>query len=101
MNLPIYVVDAFTDTLFGGNPAAVCPLQDWLSDYLMQKLAAENNLSETVFFVQEGDHYRIRWFTPVTEVELCGHATLASAHIMLTELGYTKDEIIFDSLSGP
>jgi PhzF family phenazine biosynthesis protein len=101
MNLPIYVVDAFTDTLFGGNPAAVCPLQDWLSDYLMQKLAAENNLSETVFFVQEGDHYRIRWFTPLTEVELCGHATLASAHIMLTELGYTKDEIIFDSLSGP
>lgn len=100
MKLPIYVVDAFTNNLFGGNPAAVCPLDAWLPDDLMQKLAAENNLAETVFFVKEGDRYRIRWFTPAVEVKLCGHATLASAHIFYTELGYTKDEILFDSLSG-
>lgn len=100
MKLPVYVVDAFTNKLFGGNPAAVCPLKEWLPDELMQKLGAENNLAETVFFVREGDHYRIRWFTPAVEVKLCGHATLASAHIMYTELGYTGDEILFDSLSG-
>jgi PhzF family phenazine biosynthesis protein len=100
MKLPLYVVDAFTDRIFGGNPAAVCPLEHWLSDQIMQHLATENNLSETVFFVKNNDHYDIRWFTPATEVKLCGHATLASAHIMYTELGYTKDEIIFDSLSG-
>src|SRR5581483_8357209 len=100
MKLPVYVVDAFTDKLFGGNPAAVCPLEHWLSDNLMQNLAAENNLSETVFFVKNDDHFDIRWFTPAVEVKLCGHATLASAHIMYTELGYTGDEIIFDSLSG-
>ena len=100
MKLTLYQVDAFTDKLFGGNPAAVCPLEHWLSDNIMQHLAAENNLSETVFFVKNDNHYDIRWFTPATEVKLCGHATLASAHIMYTELGYTKDEIIFDSLSG-
>jgi len=101
MKLPIYVVDAFTDKLFGGNPAAGCPLQEWLPDELMQKLAAENNLAETVFFVKEGDDYRIRWFTPAVEVKLCGHATLASAHIFYTELGYASDSIVFNSLSGP
>lgn len=100
MRLPIYQADAFTDKLFGGNPAAICPLQQWLSDDIMQKLAAENNLSETAFFVQEDDHYHIRWFTPATEVKLCGHATLASAHILYTELGYAKDEISFTCLSG-
>jgi len=100
MNLPIYKADAFTSKLFGGNPAAVCPLAEWLPDDVMQNLAAENNLSETVFFVKEGEHYRIRWFTPGTEVKLCGHATLASAHIFYTELGYTNDTLLFDSLSG-
>ena len=100
MKLPVYVVDAFTNKLFGGNPAAVCPLNEWLPDDMMQKLGAENNLAETVFFVEENDHYRIRWFTPTVEVKLCGHATLASAHILYTELGYTKNEIVFNSLSG-
>jgi len=100
MKRPLYVVDAFTDKLFGGNPAAVCPLDHWLSDNIMQSLAAENNLAETVFFVKNDNHYDIRWFTPAIEVKLCGHATLASAHIMFTELGYADDEIIFDSLSG-
>jgi len=100
MKLPVYKVDAFTDKLFGGNPAAVCPLEHWLSDHLMQNLAAENNLAETVFFVKNNGHYDIRWFTPATEVKLCGHATLASAHIMFTELSYASDVIEFNSLSG-
>ncbi len=100
MHLPIYIVHAFTDVLFGGNPAAVCPLSSWLPDELMQKLAKENNLSETAFFVPEGKGFRIRWFTPTTEVKLCGHATLATAHIMYTELNYEKDNILFYSLSG-
>jgi PhzF family phenazine biosynthesis protein len=100
MKLPVYIVDAFTDKLFGGNPAAVCPLEHWLSDSLMQHLATENNLAETVFFVKDDGRYNIRWFTPATEVKLCGHATLASAHIMFTELGYTDDVIEFNSLSG-
>ncbi len=100
MRLPIYIVHAFTNKLFEGNPAAVCPLTDWLPDDVMQKLAKENNLSETAFFVPEEDGFRIRWFTPTTEVKLCGHATLASAHILFTELGYEKDEILFYSLSG-
>lgn len=100
MRLPIYVVHAFTDELFGGNPAAVCPLTDWLPDDVMQKLAKENNMSETAFFVPEEDGFRIRWFTPTTEVDLCGHATLATAHILFTELGYDKDEILLHSKSG-
>jgi PhzF family phenazine biosynthesis protein len=86
--------------MFGGNPAAVCPLQEWLPDRLMQSLAAQNNLSETAFIIEEDDHFRIRWFTPATEVELCGHATLASAHIFYTELAHTKPGIWFESLSG-
>ena len=93
MKLPVYIADAFTDKLFGGNPAAVCPLQDWLPEKTMQSLAAENNLSETTFIIEEDDHYRIRWFTPATEVKLCGHATLASAHIFYSELGHSKPEI--------
>ena len=100
MQLPIYIVHAFTNQLFGGNPAAVCPLTEWLPDEAMQQLAKENNLSETAFFVPEGAGFRLRWFTPTVEVKLCGHATLATAHIMFTELGYEKDEIIFYSLSG-
>jgi len=100
MKLPVYIVDAFTDKLFGGNPAAICPLHEWLPDKLMQSLAAENNLSETAFVLEEDDHYRIRWFTPATEVKLCGHATLASAHIFYTELNHTKSEVWFESLSG-
>lgn len=101
MRLPVYIADAFTHNLFGGNPAAVCPLTNWLPDDLMQLVAAENNLSETVFFVpQEDETFTIRWFTPTVEVKLCGHATLAAAHIMYTELGYDKGEIIFHSASG-
>ncbi|MEP6846472.1 MAG: PhzF family phenazine biosynthesis protein [Panacibacter sp.] len=100
MKLPVYKVDAFTDQLFGGNPAAVCPLDAWLPDDIMQSLAAENNLAETTFIVKEDDYYRIRWFTPTVEVKLCGHATLATAHIFYTELGYTEEEIVFNSLSG-
>jgi len=101
MRLPVYIADAFTHNLFGGNPAAVCPLTDWLPGDLMQQIAAENNLSETVFFVpQEDETFAIRWFTPTVEVKLCGHATLAAAHIMYSELGYNKEEIIFHSASG-
>ncbi len=98
--LPIYQADAFTSNLFGGNPAAVVPLEEWLSDEQMQNIAAENNLSETAFFVEEGDGYRLRWFTPAIEVDLCGHATLATAHILFEELGYDNEEIIFKTLSG-
>lgn len=81
MMLPLYQVDAFTNTLFGGNPAAVCPLDKWLPDTTMQAIAAENNLAETAFFVREGNDYALRWFTPTVEVDLCGHATLASGHV--------------------
>lgn len=100
MKVDIYQVDAFTDKAFGGNPAAVCPLQDWLPDDLMQNIALENNLSETAFFVAEGDEFRIRWFTPAIEVDLCGHATLATAHVLYTLLGYEKDQIHFQCKSG-
>ncbi|MFT3933451.1 MAG: PhzF family phenazine biosynthesis protein [Chitinophagaceae bacterium] len=101
MTIPIYQADAFTDKLFGGNPAAVCPLNDWLSDELLQKIAVENNLSETAYLVKDNNDYHIRWFTPGTEVKLCGHATLASAHILFTILGHKGDTIIFHSKSGP
>lgn len=101
MKIPIYQADAFTDALFGGNPAAVCPLQEWLSDALLQQIAAENNLSETAYLLKENNDYHIRWFTPGTEVKLCGHATLASAHILFTVLGHKGDTIIFHSKSGP
>ncbi|TKK67428.1 PhzF family phenazine biosynthesis protein [Ilyomonas limi] len=101
MRLPVYIADAFTHKLFSGNPAAVCPLTDWLPDELMQQIAAENNLSETVFFVPQQDGaFTVRWFTPTVEVKLCGHATLAAAHIMYTELSYDKEEIVFLSASG-
>ncbi len=100
MRLPIYQVDAFTDRPFSGNPAAVMPLSQWLSADVMQSIAAENNLSETAFFVAEGDGYRIRWFTPAAEVDLCGHATLASAHVIFAELAKDLERIHFQSKSG-
>lgn len=98
--LPIYQVDAFTTQLFGGNPAAVCPLEQWLPDATMQRLAFENNLSETAFFVKEGEQYHIRWFTPEFEIDLCGHATLASAYVIFNELKYPHNYITFTCKSG-
>jgi PhzF family phenazine biosynthesis protein len=100
MNIPFYQVDAFTDRLFGGNPAGVCPLEQWLADDVMQKIAMENNLSETAFFIKKENGFHIRWFTPKVEVNLCGHATLASAHVIFTYLGFTEDVISFESRSG-
>ena len=100
MKLKLFQVDAFTDKLFGGNPAAICPLQNWLPESLMQSIAAENNLAETAFYVPEGDDFEIRWFTPTVEVALCRHATLASAHVMFEYYGYSKDRINFYSKSG-
>ena len=100
MEIPIYQIDAFSSDVFKGNPAAVCPLSEWLPPETMQSIAAENNLSETAFFVSKGDDYSIRWFTPVSEVELCGHATLGSAYVLFNILGYENDAIRFDSKSG-
>jgi PhzF family phenazine biosynthesis protein len=103
MNLAIYQADAFTSKLFGGNPAAVIALHQWLSTQLMQAIALENNLSETVFFVPSKDaaaDYDIRWFTPAVEVNLCGHATLASAYVLFTMLGFKKEVLRFSSKSG-
>lgn len=96
----IYKVDAFASTLFSGNPAAVCPLKQWLSDEQMQAIAAENNLSETAFIVPIGNDYEIRWFMPNVEVDLCGHATLASAYVLFECLGKKTNAIIFHSRSG-
>lgn len=100
MNIPIYQVDAFTEKLFGGNPAAVCPLDDWLDPEIMQHIAAENNLSETAFFVKREKIFELRWFTPKIEVDLCGHATLASAHVIFNYLGFDEKQITFSSVSG-
>jgi len=103
MKLTLYQIDAFTDKLFSGNPAAVISLEKWIDDELMQKIAMENNLAETVFFVplHSGDaDFHIRWFTPVDEINLCGHATLASAFVLFNILGFDKPEIKFDCLSG-
>ncbi len=104
MDIPIYQIDAFSDQLFSGNPAAVCPLQAWLPDDKLQAIAAENNLSETAFFVplnNTENTYQLRWFTPATEVDLCGHATLASAYVLFELLGIKADRICFHSRSGP
>ena len=95
-----YQVDAFANSVFEGNPAAVCPLDTWLDDTVMQSIAAENNLAETAFFIPKDDHYAIRWFTPTMEVELCGHATLASAFVLFDQLGFEGESVAFDSLSG-
>jgi predicted PhzF superfamily epimerase YddE/YHI9 len=100
MKIPIYQVDAFSSAVFGGNPAAVCPLERWLPEATMQAIAAENNLSETAFTVPRGTDFDIRWFTPVTEVDLCGHATLASGHVHLRERGGGRDAVTFHSRSG-
>lgn len=100
MKLPIYQVDAFTNKLFGGNPAAIVPLENWLPANQMQKIAAENNLAETAFFISQGDHFELRWFTPEMEIDLCGHATLATAHIIFTELGYQQQTIHFHTLKA-
>jgi len=100
MDISLYQVDAFASKVFAGNPAAVCPLDEWLPEDVMQSIATENNLSETAFFVQEGDGFHIRWFTPASEVDLCGHATLASAHVLFTMLGYEGETVAFDSASG-
>lgn len=100
MKLSLYQIDAFANKPFEGNPAAICSLDEWLSDDLMQSIATENNLSETAFFVKTNKGYSIRWFTPVHEVDLCGHATLASAYVIFNILKYEEDEILFESKSG-
>jgi PhzF family phenazine biosynthesis protein len=98
MKVQLFQADAFTDKLFGGNPAAVCPLENgWLDDSVMQKIAMENNLAETAFVLKEKEHFQIRWFTPTVEVDLCGHATLASAHILFEQLNYHGNQIVFIS----
>jgi len=102
MPLPVFHLDAFTAKPFAGNPAAVCPLAGWLDDALLQAVATENNLSETAFFVPCGDHYELRWFTPRCEVKLCGHATLASAFVVLQILDAGRDSVRFETrFSGP
>lgn len=100
MKIPLFQVDAFTSRLFGGNPAAVCPLESWLDDRTMQAIAAENNLAETAFFVGRGGRYDLRWFTPLVEVDLCGHATLASAFVIFNRLEPSLTEASFRSKSG-
>ena len=100
MKLRQYQVDAFATRVFAGNPAAVCPLDGWLDDRLLQAIAEENNLSETAFFVPMDSGFQLRWFTPVTEVDLCGHATLAAAHVIFTLLGYSQDVVRFATRSG-
>lgn len=100
MNLTIYQVDAFSNKQFGGNPAAVVPLKDWLPDEVLQNIALENNLAETAYFIERNGYFDLRWFTPAVEVNLCGHATLATAHVLWKEMGYNKNEITFQSKSG-
>lgn len=99
MTIPLYLIDAFTSRVFHGNPAAVCPLEAWLPDALMQQIAAEHNLSETAFLVPEANGWRLRWFTPTVEIELCGHATLASAFV-LAQLDPLRTRFSFHTLSG-
>jgi PhzF family phenazine biosynthesis protein len=100
MRIPIYQVDAFSSRIFAGNPAAVCPLEEWLEDATLAAIAAENNLSETAFFVRRGERYDLRWFTPAVEVDLCGHATLASAYVILNLIEAGGDQVRFDTRSG-
>ncbi|MCY8907684.1 PhzF family phenazine biosynthesis protein [Bacillus atrophaeus] len=95
-----YVVDAFADNLFEGNPAGVCIMKEWIPDELMQQIAAENNLSETAFAVKEGESYRLRWFTPADEIDLCGHATLATAYVIANFYESNVEEIKFQTISG-
>ena len=100
MAIRLLQVDTFTDRVLGGNPAAVCPLDAWLDEATMQAIAAENNLSETAFLVAEGEGYRLRWFTPNVEVDLCGHATLAAAFVVFEELRPGTESVSFETLSG-
>lgn len=100
MKLDIYQIDAFTEKAFEGNPAAVCPLKEWIEDDILQKIAEENNLSETAFFAPDKNGFKLRWFTPAQEVDLCGHATLAAAHVLYKHLGYSEAEIVFNTRSG-
>ena len=100
MELELYHVDAFAEGVFSGNPAAVVPLFEWLSDELMQDIAAENNLTETAFFVRKGEYFELRWFTPEAEVDLCGHATMASAHVLYKYLDYTDHVVVFETKRG-
>ncbi len=100
MELPVYQVDAFASEVFRGNPAAIMPLDTWLADEMLQAIAMENNLSETAFYVACDQGYELRWFTPTVEVDLCGHATLAAAHVLFNHLGETADVIRFQTLSG-
>ncbi len=100
MKLRQFQVDAFASRRFEGNPAAVCPLKEWLSDDLMQSIAAENNLSETAFFVPAQSGFHLRWFTPLAEVDFCGHATLASGHVLFDALDYEKQSVVFETRSG-
>lgn len=93
----IYQIDAFTDQVFSGNPAAVCPLEHWLNEDILQKIASENNLAETAFYVRQGNQYHIRWFTPTVEVDLCGHATLAAAFVLFQHENYPENSISFYS----
>jgi PhzF family phenazine biosynthesis protein len=100
MKLNLYQIDAFTDKIFGGNPACVVPLDKWLSDDILLKIAKENAVAETAFFVDKGDKIHLRWFTPEIEMDLCGHATLAAAHCLKTIFDYQTDRIVFETLSG-
>ncbi len=100
MKLKLYQIDAFAKNTFEGNPAAVCPLDNWIDESIMQKIANENNLSETAFFVKDKNQFYIRWFTPSKEVDMCGHATLASAYVIFDILNYQESEIVFNSKSG-
>lgn len=100
MKYHLYQIDAFTDVIFGGNPACIVPLDKWLSDDILLKIAKENAVAETAFFVDNGEKVHLRWFTPEIEMDLCGHATLATAHCLITILGYQRKEIVFETLSG-
>ncbi|MEP7377868.1 MAG: PhzF family phenazine biosynthesis protein [Chitinophagaceae bacterium] len=97
MEIEIYQVDSFCKDIFSGNPAGVCPLDAWPENSIMQSIAAENNLPETAFYIKDGDHYQIRWFTPIVEVDLCGHATLAAAHVLFHHKGFEGNTILFIS----
>jgi PhzF family phenazine biosynthesis protein len=100
MKLELYQIDAFTDKIFGGNPACVVPLDDWLPDDILMKITQENAVAETAFFIDKGDKIHLRWFTPEIEMDLCGHATLATAHCLKTILNYPEDTMVFETLSG-
>ncbi|MCI4668611.1 MAG: PhzF family phenazine biosynthesis protein [Bacteroidia bacterium] len=100
MQIPIYQVDAFAENVFEGNPAAVCPLDRWLPDHHLQAIASENNLAETAFFIPNGEDFDLRWFTPKFEIDLCGHATLASAHVLFEHLNHPDGTLRFHSKSG-